>query len=134
MNPAIRITIWPELARWRPEVTWAWRTMLETIGWSWHEVPFGCPAEIVYGGPEGPTGQSVLHLRAEVDRWSSSPNIESIRRTGRLVLPRYADADTNAQSDDGVDADAIEDSADSASLAASIAQERDLVFDFFWLV
>ncbi|MGL4648193.1 MAG: polysaccharide deacetylase family protein, partial [Caldilineaceae bacterium] len=63
-----------------------------------------------------------------------SPDIEGIRRTGRLVLPRYADADTNDQSDDGVEADAIEDSVDSALLAASIAQERDLVFDFFWLV
>lgn len=121
----LRIALAPELEPWRPEVTWTWRTLLETAGWSWVETPYGAPCDICHGG-EPAAAQAALFVRADGARWACAPTVAGVTQVGDLVLPVYAGA---SQAEPG----GLRDVAGVAGASTALGALRDLAFDFFWM-
>jgi hypothetical protein len=67
----LRIALDPEIRSTRgPELTWAWRLLLTTIGRPWTEVPAGSECDVAHLGPGAPESASAaVSIRANRDRW-----------------------------------------------------------------
>lgn len=119
----VRIAIDPCLeARFRPEVHWAWRTLLVGIGIGWQQVSPDSPdCDIAYlARPDG-SSSGRLHIRASRELWSASATLtlQHFERRGDTVDLAYAGKTLP--------------SGEFRLENGRAVCDRDLLFDFFWL-
>jgi hypothetical protein len=120
--PVLRIAIDPEIARLHaPEIHWAWRLLLSTCGWAWHEVSLGEPCDIAWvSRPEDPSSAKLIIL-ANPSAWSqpAQRRLAGLSRKNGFVSPVFEGehaAETLETIENG-----------------RVTCRRDLLFDVFWL-
>lgn len=120
----LRIAIDPFLEEhFRPEVHWAWRTLLVGLGAGWQQVSADLPdCDIAYVARPGGPPRGRLCIRPWLELWEAS---------GRLVLQHFeARGGTAEVAFAGRKLPPGQFQVDRGRAAC----DRDLVFDFFWLV
>lgn len=120
----LRIAIDPCLeARFRPEVHWAWRTLLVAIGAGWCQVSPDSPdCDIAYMTRLDGSPKSRLVIRATPELWKAGPTLalSRVERCGETIDLAYAGL--------------LLPSGDFHVQSGRATCDRDLLFDFFWLV
>lgn len=122
MASKLTITIDPALGPHRPEITYAWRTLLAGMGYAWAEEPWGEPADIAYTADPAAARAARLVVRAAPERWARPGMfmLAGVEQGPGWSRPRFAgerDGDAPLTVQQG---------------RAVIA--RDLAFDAFWLL
>jgi hypothetical protein len=118
----LRIAIDPALTAWRPEIVWAWRTLLSGMGYAWVERPLDAALDIAYTPEPARAPQARLLVCADATRWSQPANyvLHAVADACGWPQPRFAGENAGA-----------------ALLSVHEGQailERDVVFDTFWLL
>lgn len=128
MNP-LRIALDAEMkARWGAEITWSWRQLLTALGYAWIEVAPGVPCDIAYLShlseaalPPAPLWAPMV-IRADPARWEN-PAKWRLAQLHADTLPdglRFADDEAP--------------SATPTQIDGALWLQRDVIFDFFWLL
>lgn len=117
---SLTVGVDPQLAGFRPEVSWIWRTLLTGMGLAWTEVEAGvAPCDLAYV-VDTAAATAPLVVRAEPAKWTNARNVvlRGVSRAGGLPHPAFAD-----------------DTADPsfASHGGRLVCQRDILFDAFWL-
>ncbi|MGE3508673.1 MAG: polysaccharide deacetylase family protein [Vicinamibacterales bacterium] len=116
----LTIGIDPQLAAFRPEISWIWRALLTGMGLGWTEVEAGAaPCDLAYVvDPRAATAPIIV--RAEIAKWRDpgAQVIQEVSRSGGRPHPRFVD-DTVGPS--------------FAAHDGRLVCHRDIIFDAFWL-
>jgi len=126
MNP-LRIALDAGLkARWGAEIAWSWRQLLTALGLPWIEVTPDTPCDIAYSAqpPEATPWLASLQARvvivADPQRWEKSAAWRLERLLPAAGGLRFAGEAAPVTA--------------PAQAGATIWLQRDIIFDFFWLL
>ncbi len=122
MATRITITLDPALEPHRPEISYTWRTLLDGMGYAWHELAWGNPCDLAYSPDPAAAPTARLVVRALPARWLRPGMFMPLGlETGPgWARPRF-DGDNHKLP--------------LLSLQQSqVIIERDLIFDAFWLL
>lgn len=123
MTSRLSITIDPILAPYRPEVCYAWRTLLAGMGYTWAEEPWGeGPVDIAYAADPAAAPPARLLVQACPERWAwpGQFTLAGVEEAPGWARPRFAGEATGGSP--------------VAAEAGRAIVGRDLAFDVFWLL
>jgi hypothetical protein len=93
MNDKIKIIIDPIIKdRYGPEVFWAWRYLLTSVGYQWEELPFNSPdCDIAYFQDVKNANSFRMFIHMDMDLWNRRVNlsIDDIKQFKDLSFPTY---------------------------------------------
>jgi hypothetical protein len=120
--PVLRIAIDPEISRLHaPEIHWAWRLLLSTCGWGWHEVSPGEACDVAWVSCPEDAPSAKLVILANPSAWSqpAQRRLAGLNRKNGFISPVFEgehETDNPETYENG-----------------RIIFRRDLLFDVFWL-
>lgn len=120
MHP-IRLALDPALNETHaPEIHWAWRVILTTLGVTWHQAPPAEPCDIAYVAQPADAPHAKFIVLADRVAWANpgAHQFQSIGQADSLAYPVF-------QKDAGMTL--------QRNAAGQLVCARDVVFDLFWL-
>jgi hypothetical protein len=123
MNP-IKIMIDSEFREeYGPEICWAWRSLLNNIGYPWEEVTPDCQiCDIVYSQNPPKNTAYKLHITVDRQKWDRKKQLRivDLEKTDHHFIPKFSNVSNNIP---------------IWSFEKKILRcSNDIVFDFFWIV
>ena len=123
MPPTFFIALDPILERFRPEITYTWRTLLVGMGYAWIEEPWNsAPVDIAYTTDPALAPPARLLIRAEPERWACPVRevLDGVEVSSGWTRPRFAGLSEHGPL--------------ITVQRGQVIIERDVVFDVFWLL
>jgi hypothetical protein len=120
----LKIALEPLLReRHGPEICWAWRTLLSSIGYAWEECSLDSPeCDIAYTARAESAPTARIWIRADSTRWARKDawRLERVAERDGWAVPIYVGMESEDR--------------DTPMLAERrLSAPRDLIFDLFWL-
>jgi len=119
--PLLRLALDPQLNETHaPEIHWAWRLILTTLGMAWHQVSPAEPCDVAYVAQPADAPHAKLVVPANRAAWANptAREFQSVGQTDGLAHPVFRNEVAREP---------------HRNAAGQIICTRDVVFDLFWL-